>query len=147
MPATGDTVHVHYTGRLDDGSEFDSSRGRDPLTFTIGAGQVIGGFDTAVAALSDGRRGRNIRHRLAALLRQSVLGRLAGYEDVNDAERLARDPAMRAIVGREGLDRLAASRSRRIKLARVSGGLWCIIRLFRVGSSQLDSADPPNLAR
>jgi Transposase DDE domain group 1 len=40
-----------------------------------------------------------------------VFGRLAGYEDVNDAERLARDPAMRAIVGREGLDRCAASSS------------------------------------
>jgi hypothetical protein len=44
-------------------------------------------------------------------LRQAVYGRLAGYEDVNDAERLARDPAMRAIVGREGLDRPAASGS------------------------------------
>ena len=50
---------------------------------------AVGLIDTAVAALSDGRRGRNTRHRLAALLRQSVLGRLAGYEDVNDAERLA----------------------------------------------------------
>ena len=47
----------------------------------------------------------------AGLLRQSVYGRLAGYEDVNDAERLARDPAMRAIVGREGIDRPAASTS------------------------------------
>jgi hypothetical protein len=44
-------------------------------------------------------------------LRQAIHGRLAGYEDVNDAERLARDPAMRAIVGREGLDRPAASTS------------------------------------
>jgi hypothetical protein len=44
-------------------------------------------------------------------VRQAVYGRLAGYEDVNDAERLARDPAMRAIVGREGLDRPAASTS------------------------------------
>jgi hypothetical protein len=44
-------------------------------------------------------------------LRQAVYGRLAGYEDVNDAERLARDPAMRAIVGREELDRPAASTS------------------------------------
>ncbi len=54
MPQTGDTVHVHYTGRLDDGTEFDSSRDRDPLSFTLGAGQVIGGFDTAVAALELG---------------------------------------------------------------------------------------------
>ena len=65
---------------------------------------------TAMAAslLSENRRGRNTRHRLLGLLRQAVYGRLAGYEDVNDAARLARDPAMRAIVGREGLDRPAA---------------------------------------
>src|SRR3954452_20995763 len=56
-----------------------------------------------LSALAEGRRGTNIRHRLLGLLRQAVYGRLAGYEDVNDAERLARDPAMRAIVGREGL--------------------------------------------
>src|SRR5918993_114549 len=68
---------------------------------------------TAMAAslLSENRRGRNTRHRLLGLLRQAVYGRLAGYEDVNDAERLARDPAMRAIVGREGLARPAASSS------------------------------------
>jgi Transposase DDE domain group 1 len=64
-----------------------------------------------MSALAEGRRGKNIRHRLLGLLRQAVYGRLAGYEDVNDAERLARDPAMRAIVGREGLDRPAASTS------------------------------------
>src|SRR5215204_3373889 len=66
---------------------------------------------TAASALAEGRRGKNIRHRLLGLLRQAVYGRLAGYEDVNDAERLARDPAMRAIVGREELDRPAASTS------------------------------------
>ena len=65
----------------------------------------------AASALGEGRRGRNIRHRLLGLLRQAVYGRLAGYEDVNDAERLARDPVMRAIVGREGIDRPAASTS------------------------------------
>ena len=53
----------------------------------------------------------NTRHLLTGLLRQSVFGRLAGYEDVNDAERLSRDPAMRAIVDRKGLDRRAASTS------------------------------------
>jgi Transposase DDE domain group 1 len=64
-----------------------------------------------VSALAEGRCGRNIRHRLLGMVRQAVYGRLAGYEDVNDAERLARDPAMRAIVGREGLGRSAASTS------------------------------------
>lgn len=47
----------------------------------------------AASALGEWRRGRNIRHRLLGLLRQAVYGRLAGYEDVNDAERLAHDPA------------------------------------------------------
>lgn len=50
----GDTVHIHYTGRLDDGSVFDSSQGRDPLSFTVGAGQVIPGFDEAVRGMSPG---------------------------------------------------------------------------------------------
>ena len=72
---------------------------------------ALGLTATAVSALAEGRRGKNIRHRLLGLLRQAVYGRLAGYEDVNDAERLARDPAMRAIVGREGTDRAAASTS------------------------------------
>ena len=52
----GDTVLLHYTGTLDDGSEFDSSRGRDPLEFTLGAGQVIPGFDEAVAGMRVGEQ-------------------------------------------------------------------------------------------
>jgi Transposase DDE domain group 1 len=72
---------------------------------------ALGLTATAASVLAEGRRGKNIRHRLLGLLRQAVYGRLAGYEDVNDAERLARDPAMRAIIGREGPDRLAASSS------------------------------------
>jgi len=56
---------------------------------------------TALAGemLADARTGRNGRHALVGLLRQSVFGRLAGYEDVNDAERLRHDPAKRWIVG------------------------------------------------
>src|SRR6516162_8152545 len=67
--------------------------------------------DLAGTVLSECRRGKNIRHLLTGLLRQSVFGRLAGYEDVNDADRLAHDPAMRAVVDRGGLDRCAASTS------------------------------------
>lgn len=50
----GDAVTVHYTGTLDDGSEFDSSAGRDPLPFVVGGGQVIAGFDEAVRGLAVG---------------------------------------------------------------------------------------------
>ncbi len=50
----GDTVRVHYKGRLDDGSVFDTSEGQDPLEFTIGALQVIQGFEQAVLGMSVG---------------------------------------------------------------------------------------------
>ena len=60
---------------------------------------TVGLTDTGADTLADARTGKNARHRLAGLLRQSVFGRLAGYEDVNDAERLCRDPAMRWVVG------------------------------------------------
>jgi peptidylprolyl isomerase len=50
----GDTVRIHYTGTLQDGSEFDSSRDREPLAFTIGAGEVIPGFDAAVTGMTVG---------------------------------------------------------------------------------------------
>ena len=48
----GDTVNVHYTGRLGDGTVFDSSAGRDPLQFTIGEGQLIPGFETGVLGMN-----------------------------------------------------------------------------------------------
>src|SRR3974390_808090 len=68
---------------------------------------------TALAgdALADVRTGKNGRHALVGLLRQSVFGRLAGYEDVNDAERLRHDPAMRWIVGGKAAQGRAASPS------------------------------------
>jgi peptidylprolyl isomerase len=56
----GDTVRVHYTGTLDDGTVFDSSDGGDPLEFTLGDGNVIPGFDTAVDGMSVGDT-RNVK--------------------------------------------------------------------------------------
>ena len=50
----GDRVRVHYTGRLEDGQVFDSSQGGEPLEFTVGAGEVIPGFDEAVRGMSVG---------------------------------------------------------------------------------------------
>ena len=53
---SGDTVRIHYTGTLSDGSTFDSSAGRDPLEFTLGTGQVIPGFDKAVDGMAVGEQ-------------------------------------------------------------------------------------------
>ena len=54
---------------------------------------TLGLTDTGARTLADARTGKNGRHLLVGLLRQSAFGRLAGYEDVNDAEQLCRDPA------------------------------------------------------
>ena len=66
---------------------------------------------TAATGLHDSRTGPNTQHGLEALLRQSIYSRLAGYEDVNDAERLCVDPAMRIVVGGRAKDHTAASTS------------------------------------
>src|SRR5262245_54804856 len=62
---------------------------------------VLGRTAMAGESLSDARTGKNGRHALIGMLRQSVFGRLAGYEDANDAERLRYDPAMRLLSSRK----------------------------------------------
>lgn len=52
----GDTVAIHYTGTLDDGSVFDSSDGRDPLEFEIGSGQIIPGLDSEIPGMNVGEK-------------------------------------------------------------------------------------------
>lgn len=52
----GDTISVHYTGKLENGEIFDSSSGRRPLTFIVGKGQIIRGFDEAVLGMSVGEK-------------------------------------------------------------------------------------------
>src|SRR3712207_5372175 len=73
----------------------------DALSLTELAGQ----------ALADTRTGRNGRHILTAQIRQAIFGRLAGYEDVNDADRLSHDPAMRWVVGGRAVKETVASAS------------------------------------
>jgi hypothetical protein len=72
---------------------------------------ALGRSDLAAAALRDSRRGKNTTHRPDGQFRQSVYGRLAGCEDVNDADRLALDPVMRQVAGGRAVDAQAASAS------------------------------------
>jgi Transposase DDE domain group 1 len=73
--------------------------------------EALGLSDIASRVLTDTRTGTNGRHSLSGQFRQAVFGRLAGYEDVNDADRLAHDPAMRWVVGGQAVSAQAASTS------------------------------------
>jgi len=71
--------------------------------------EALGLTEAAPTYLRETRGGGNVQHELVPLLRRSVYSRLAGYEDTNDAVRLARDPAIQAVVGRQALEKQAAS--------------------------------------
>ena len=71
----------------------------------------MGLTDIAEDYLQESRTGRNIRHHLVPLLRQSIFSRLAGYDDINDADRLAQGPTVRVVVGWQGSERKGASTS------------------------------------
>ena len=96
-------VHVEFRG-----AQLSSDGG---LLVMRELDDALGLSDLASAALCDNRTGKNTTHRLDGQFRQSVFGRLAGYEDVNDADRLARDPVMRKVVGGRAVDAQAASAS------------------------------------
>ena len=70
---------------------------------------ALGLFDSVSTVFRDSRTGRNVQHDMTTLLRQSIYSRLAGYEDVNDAQRLSVDPVMRAITGKKNNNKNAAS--------------------------------------
>src|SRR5687767_6059144 len=109
--AEGAALRVTFDHRLKlefHGSKVTSDAGLlafRELDDALGLTEIAGG------GLTDTRTGQNSRHTLMAQLRQSVFGRLAGYEDVNDAERLAQDPALRWIVGGRAVTQNAASAS------------------------------------
>jgi hypothetical protein len=104
-----DGLKLHFDGCLRlqfEGARITSDAG---LLACRELDEALGLTEQAKGILSEGRTGRNIQHDLVALLRQSVFSRLAGYEDTNDAERLAQDPAMRAVISRRASERQAAS--------------------------------------
>ena len=105
----GDRVDFDRRVRLEfRGTKLSSDGGLLVMRELSGA---LGLSDLAATALCDSRRGKNTVHRLGGLFRQSVYGRLAGYEDVNDADRLALDPVKRQVVGGRAVDAQAASAS------------------------------------
>ena len=109
--ADGAALRVAFDHRLKlefHGSKVTSDAGLLPVRDLDDA---LGLTDRAGEVLADTRTGQNSRHTLIAQLRQSVFGRLAGYEDVNDADRLAHDPALRWIVGGRAVTQNAASTS------------------------------------
>ena len=96
----GESMKVGFDGRIQlefHGAKVTSDGG---LLAYRDLDDALGLFDSVSANFYDNRTGRNIRHAMPTLLRQSVYSRLAGYEDVNDAQRLSVDPVMRAITGK-----------------------------------------------
>jgi len=97
----GERLNIRFNGKIK--LEFHGAR----LTSDGGLlvyrelDEALGLFESASAVMSDRRTGRNIQHDMTNLLRQSVYSRLAGYEDVNDAQRLSVDPVMREVTGKK----------------------------------------------
>jgi hypothetical protein len=97
----GERLNIHFNSKIKlefHGARLTSDGGLLAYRELDGA---LGLFESASAVMNDRRTGRNIQHDITNLLRQSVYSRLAGYEDVNDAQRLSVDPVIRAITGKK----------------------------------------------
>ena len=112
--------------------------------------EALGLTTLAGDVIADSRTGKNGWHGIIGLLRQSVYGRLAGYEDVNDADRLGRDPAMRWIVGGRAVERGGASTSQmgrfETELLATNDNLAALADLLASGSTRLTSASRRRLS-
>ena len=111
--------------------------------------EALGLTTLAGDVIADSRTGKNGWHGIIGLLRQSVYGRLAGYEDVNDADRLGRDPAMRWIVGDRAVERGGASTSQmgrfETELLATNDNLAALADLLGIWIDQVNERKPPKI--
>ena len=112
--------------------------------------EALGLTTLAGDVIADSRTGKNGWHGIIGLLRQSVYGRLAGYEDVNDADRLGRDPAMRWIVGGRAVERgYGASTSQmgrfETELLATNDNLAALADLLGIWIDQVNERKPPKI--
>ena len=98
---------------------------------------ALGLTEMAEGVFHDSRTGKNGWHGITGQFRQSVFGRLGGYDDVNDADRLGRDPAMRWVVGGKAIERQAASTSQmgRFETECPSSKQMGLLSVFHKGGS------------
>ncbi|WP_108258874.1 FKBP-type peptidyl-prolyl cis-trans isomerase [Mangrovicoccus ximenensis] len=87
----GDTLHIHYKGSLDDGSVFDSSEGRDPLSFELGSGQVIPGLDAGLAGMAVGEK-RTVRVEAADAYGEHHPERMQAVDRANVPDHIPTEP-------------------------------------------------------
>lgn len=98
-PTEGETVQVHYRGTLDNGEEFDSSQGREPIEFTVGEGQVIPGFEEAVKDMQPGEK-KNVRIPAAEAYGERIDEALQKVP----RDAFAEEPVVGAVVGLQAQD-------------------------------------------
>lgn len=87
----GDTLHLHYKGTLDDGTVFDSSEGRDPLSFELGAGQIIPGLEAGLADMEVGEK-RTVRVEAADAYGEHDPGQVQALDLANVPDHIPTDP-------------------------------------------------------
>ena len=110
---------------------------------------ALGLTEMAEGVFQDSRTGKNGWHGMTGQFRQSVFGRLGGYDDVNDADRLGRDPAMRWIVGGKAIERQAASTSQmgrfETELLATDANVEALVDMNGVWIDKVHDRHPPKM--